>query len=160
MKKQITTLTLLSALLFFASCQKKENNDDENFLTAALILASNASNCGLEAGSSTVTLPFVTATTTAQEVKFTTSNGVSLGIVIAKNLQIGQKIVFTGSSTATAYSDTVCPITVSTTTATNSGSPSFSQTSTNPPSFTALKTNSEAGVVVSGNGGTVTVQIQ
>ena len=156
--KKILTMAVISATILFSGCTKKENNDDENFLTAALLLASSASNCNVTSGSTTLSLPFVTATTTAQNVSFTTSNGTSLGVVVAKNLAVGAKVVFTGNATASAYpnnSSSGCNVSASGTVL----STSLTQTSTNPASFTVLIAQDNTAFLVSGTG-TVTVQIQ
>lgn len=53
-----------------------------------------------------LSLPFVTASTTAQPVSFITENATSLGVAIARNLAVGSEVVFTGNATADFYINT------------------------------------------------------
>jgi len=162
--KKLTTLLVLSMALFLVNCPKEDSNDDENLLVAALVLSSSSANCTVTIGSTTASIPFITATTTAQKVSFLNSNGASLGAVVAKNLAVGQRIVFTGSATATAYenaSSSGCTIGATTSSFTSGSSPVFTQTSTNPPIFTVNIAQANTGIIVSSTSGAdVTVKIE
>lgn len=156
--KKILTIAVISAAVLLASCKKEGKNDDENILTAAMILASNAGKCRVAMDSSTLSVPFIAASTTSQEVSFATINGISYGVVVAKNLSVGSKVVFTGNATAKLAinsSENGCNIYP-----TSSLGSYITQTSTNPASFTVVVAiESNIAFLVSGTGN-VTVQIQ
>ncbi|NCN08979.1 MAG: hypothetical protein GW938_03960 [Leptospira sp.] len=160
MKKQITTLTLLLSLVFLATCKKKENNDDDTTLFTLLYLQNQriSSLCKINGG--TVSIPYITATSTSQELSFfANSDGTTTGIVIASGLTVGKKIVFTGNATAIAYvnlDSSGCSFSTSST----AGS-AVTQTSTNPPSFTVASSSyTDAAILVTGNGSAVSVILQ
>ncbi|NCN08528.1 MAG: hypothetical protein GW938_01660 [Leptospira sp.] len=162
------SLILVTILLLTLTCKKDDNKEENNNLLALLFLFSSPSvtSCTVTLTNSTISVPAIEVSSTSKQLEFTSSGGSNYSVVYARNLTPGQKIVLSGSSTATAYSSssTNCSfdigITAGILTSTSGGS-FFSQTSVDPPSFTVLKNTPGAGILVLANSGvTVTAKLE